>query len=134
MVVVDPYILLSSKLMRDEHDSESASGLILGQCTWKQSGTIEAYFFNDHWWLWHHLFRIKAQEYTGRSKLLLQLGTSYTVIFHISYSVDVPTRSPPKMAAAYPHQIYSMIDSSSCFDVIGTGSIKNEVLHNIQND
>jgi hypothetical protein len=26
-----------------------------------------------------------------------------------------------------------MIDSSSCFDVIGTGLIKNEVHHNIQN-
>ena len=38
------------------------------------------------------------------------------------------------MTATYPHQIHSMFDSSSCFDVIGTGFIKNEVRHNIQND
>jgi hypothetical protein len=42
----------------------------------------------------------------------------------------------PKMAAAYPHYIYSMIGSSLCYDVIGIGLIKMrlKVLDNIQND
>jgi hypothetical protein len=64
---------------------------------------------------------VRSTEYTGCREPHI-----YTVIPHASYSV--PTKCSPKMAAAYPHQIYSMID------VIGTVLIKNEVLHNMQND